>query len=87
MCTYYAADDKNGEYHGAAPVSEWSHEWGDVAPANPELEAMLFRSEHQMTEGAHIDNLDFEANIEGPQKVTRIRTVCFPLVRSRLLPN
>lgn len=30
---------------------EWSDEYGDVGPAHPELEKMLFRDEFHVTEG------------------------------------
>ncbi|KAF7587753.1 hypothetical protein BBP40_006798 [Aspergillus hancockii] len=49
------------EWAANAAKYEWHDEYGDVGPANPELEAMLFRSEFINRTGLKIGNLQ---NIE-----------------------
>lgn len=67
-------DDDNS--FGAGKVYEWnSEEYGEVGPAIPELEQMLFQGEFQQTQGEHMDALTFEVAIEGPSN-DRISKVC-----------
>jgi ATP-dependent RNA helicase DDX3X len=40
-----------GDWASNAAVYEWEEEFGDVGPAFPELEAVLFGSETRMTQG------------------------------------
>lgn len=73
---YEASGGNNADWRGAAKVYEWNDDFGDVAPAVPELEEILFGSEHQMRKGAHIDNIShIEVQLEGPVAVAPVRKV------------
>ncbi|KXT15560.1 hypothetical protein AC579_6533 [Pseudocercospora musae] len=63
----------DGNWLGQAAVYEWSGEYGDVAPSVPELEKLLFGTEHKVTEGSNMENLDLTVSLEGPCKVTPIQ--------------
>lgn len=65
----------DGKFLGEAAVYEWSGEYGDVAPEVPELEKILFGTEHRTIEGEHRNNIDLEVGVEGPTSVKPIRTV------------
>ena len=67
----------DADWYGAAKVYEWSDEFGDVAPAVPELEKILFGGEFQMRRGEHTEHLELTVNIESPEKVSPIRNVSF----------
>ncbi|KAF7192805.1 ATP-dependent RNA helicase DBP1 [Pseudocercospora fuligena] len=63
----------DGNWLGQAAVYEWSGDYGDVAPSVPELEKVLFGTEHKVTEGSNMKNLDLTVSLEGPSKVTPIQ--------------
>ena len=65
----------DGNWLGQAAVYEWSGDYGDVAPSVPELEKVLFGTEHKVTEGSNMKNLDLTVSLEGPSKVTPIQRV------------
>lgn len=79
----YAAAERDSrddaEWFGAAKTYqvEWQDDFGEVGPAIPELEAILFHDEHQQRKGEHIKALEFEVNIEGPKKdrVAKVSTL------------
>lgn len=61
------ADDR--DWGGAGKVYEWNpEEYGEVGPAIPELEAILFHGEFQQRKGEHMGALDLSADIDGPTK-------------------
>ena len=62
-------------WHATAGVYEWNDEYGDVGPEVPELERVLFGGEFQMTKGNHMEALDLEVTVEGPDKLSYIRKV------------
>ncbi|KAI7282570.1 DEAD/DEAH box RNA helicase [Hortaea werneckii] len=63
------------DWFGAAAVYEWKDEYGDVAPAIPELEVMLFGGEFQMRRGEHMGNFaDALIKIQGPDALKRIKS-------------
>ncbi|KAI9697485.1 MAG: hypothetical protein M1820_007820 [Bogoriella megaspora] len=71
-------DDKNvpddtKAWASKAARYEWSDEFGDVAPALPELEKQLFEDEHIMRQGPEIAGLEYKALVEGPVKVQRVQ--------------
>jgi len=68
-------DANDADWHGTARVYEWEDGYGDVAPAVPELERVLFGGEFQMRKGEHIHNLDLLVTVEGPVKVAPARKV------------
>lgn len=75
----YAQHERNaatdGEWFGAAKVYEWNpEEYGEVGPAIPELEQVLFEGEFQQRRGEHMEALELEVAIEGPNN-DRIRKV------------
>lgn len=65
----------DAEWHGSARVYEWKEEYGDVAPAHPELEKILFGGEHVIRKGNHYANIDLEVTTEGPVKIDPVRKV------------
>lgn len=66
----------DGNWLGQGKVYEWSGDFGDVAPPVPELEKMLFGSDHILREGDHRAILDeLEVAVEGPTKVQPITKV------------
>jgi len=56
---------------------EWSDEYGEVGPANPDLEQKLFYSEKSVKAGALIKAYEFEVTLEGPIHIHPVRDVCF----------
>lgn len=55
-------------YNWAASAEkyEWDEEFGEVGPRVPELEDLLFKGEHMMKIGIHMQNLTFRVTVEGP---------------------
>lgn len=81
----YAADerdrrDDNG-WFGAAKIYsvEWQDDFGEVGPEIPELEQILFRSEHQQHQGEHLHALEIPVTVEGPsnERVRMVSPWCF----------
>ena len=72
----------DGDWHGAGKKYEWNEEYGDVAPAIPELEHILFGGEFLMGRGDHFENLEMEVNIEGPLQLAPVQTVSHITVSS-----
>jgi hypothetical protein len=62
-------------------VYEWNDEYGDVGPEVPDLEQQLFGGDFRVRQGQHMDKLQFEVTVEGPDKLQPARSV------STLLPS
>jgi ATP-dependent RNA helicase DDX3X len=58
-----------------AVVYAWEDDFGDVGPANPELEKALFGDDNLQRAGGAIQALSFHVEITGPEKVLPVRTV------------
>lgn len=56
-------------------VYEWAEEYGEVGPRVPELEEQLFGGEFRMRQGQHTQALELPTTVEGPMKVSPIRSV------------
>jgi len=56
---------------------EWSDDYGEVGPANPDLEQKLFYSEKLVKAGALIKAYEFEVTLEGPIHIHPVRDVSF----------
>ena len=56
---------------------EWSDDYGEVGPANPDLEQNLFYSEKLVKAGALIKAYEFEVTLEGPIHIHPVRDVSF----------
>lgn len=52
---------------------EWSDDYGEVGPANPDLEQKLFYSEKLVKAGALIKAYEFEVTLEGPIHIHPVR--------------
>lgn len=73
------ADD--AEWFGAARVFEWNpEEYGDVAPRIPELEEVLFGGEFQQRKGEHLNALELDVVVAGPEKLQPLRQVSCHIV-------
>ncbi|KXL49529.1 hypothetical protein M433DRAFT_64171 [Acidomyces richmondensis BFW] len=64
---------KDTDWHGAAKVYEWKDEYGDVGPRVEKLEKVLFGGEFLMRVGDHLENLEYNVVIEGPEKLDPIK--------------
>ncbi|KAK8234313.1 putative DEAD/DEAH box RNA helicase [Phyllosticta capitalensis] len=51
---------------------EWQGEFGEVGPANKELEEELFRHVNEVTKGTHWSALDLDVKVEGPVEVEHV---------------
>ncbi|KAF2856763.1 DEAD-domain-containing protein [Plenodomus tracheiphilus IPT5] len=69
-----------------AAIYEWDDEFGDIAPANPELEKALFHEQHLQRIGGAIKALSFDVNVEGPTKVQPVRNASDPFEDAGLHP-
>lgn len=54
---------------------EWQGEFGEVGPANKELEEELFRHVNEVTKGTHWSALDLDVKVEGPVEVEHVTKV------------
>lgn len=71
----YTHQNAAGEWYGSGGKYEWLDDYGDVAPDIPELEMILFGSEHQVRSGEHMEALDAEVRVEGPFAVKPVNNV------------
>lgn len=72
------SDRDDGDWFGAAKVYqiEWQDAYGEVGPEIPELEAVLFNGEFQQRKGEHMEGLEFDVQVDGPDN-KRIHKVSF----------
>lgn len=70
--------DEYANYLANSAVYEWSDEYGEVGPEIPELEKQLFGGDFRVRQGEHMNNLQFEVAIEGPEKLQPARDVNLP---------
>jgi hypothetical protein len=62
-----------------AKVYEWNEDYGDVGPADPELEKELFHSQYHSEEGHQMSNLTyFTVEVEGAAEIEPVRRVSLP---------
>jgi ATP-dependent RNA helicase DDX3X len=62
-----------------AKVYEWNEDYGDVGPADPELEKELFSSQYHSEEGNQMSNLTyFTVEVEGAAEIQPVRRVSRP---------
>lgn len=80
-------DGSTGDWAGAARVYEWRDEYGEVAPAVPELESILFKGDLRGGQGEHLENLDLEVTLEGPMRVAPVLKVSICILRHHLLSS
>ena len=71
-------EDDYAHYLRNSAVYEWDDEYGDVGPEIPELEQDLFGGDFRVRQGQHMDKLQFEVTVEGPDKLQPARSVSFP---------
>jgi ATP-dependent RNA helicase DDX3X len=67
-----------------AVVYAWDDDFGDVGPANPELEKALFGDDNLQRAGGAIEALSFHVDITGPDKVLPVRTVSLQRLTSKV---
>ena len=70
-------DDDHANYLKNSAVYEWDDEYGDVGPEVPELEQDLFGGDFRVRQGQHMDKLQFEVTVEGPDRLQPARSVSF----------
>jgi ATP-dependent RNA helicase DDX3X len=59
-----------------AKVYEWTDDYGDVGPADPDLEKELFHSQFHSEQGSQMSNLTyFDVQVEGAAEIKPIRQV------------
>lgn len=75
-------DDEMAHYLAESAVYEWDDEFGDVGPEVPELEEQLFGGHFRVRQGQHMNNLQFEVTVEGPDKLQPARSVSTHFPRS-----
>lgn len=68
-------DDDHANYLKHSAVYEWDDEYGDVGPEIPELEQDLFGGDFRVRQGNHMDKLQFEVTVEGPDRLQPARSV------------
>lgn len=68
-------DDDHANYLKNSAVYEWDDEYGDVGPEVPELEQDLFGGDFRVRQGQHMDKLQFEVTVEGPDRLQPARSV------------
>lgn len=71
-------DDDHANYLKNSAVYEWDDEYGDVGPEVPELEQDLFGGDFRVRQGQHMDKLQFEVTVEGPDRLQPARSVSAP---------
>jgi hypothetical protein len=71
-------DDDLANYLKHSAVYEWDDEYGDVGPEMPELEQDLFGGDFRVRQGNHMDKLQFEVTVEGPDRLQPARSVSSP---------
>ena len=71
-------DDDHANYLKNSAVYEWDDEYGDVGPEVPELEQDLFGGDFRVHQGQHMDKLQFEVTVEGPDRLQPARSVSIP---------
>jgi ATP-dependent RNA helicase DDX3X len=72
-------DDDHANYLKHSAVYEWDDEYGDVGPEIPELEQDLFGGDFRVRQGNHMDKLQFEVTVEGPDRLQPARSVSLPV--------
>jgi ATP-dependent RNA helicase DDX3X len=74
-----AAEALGLSWFANAKVYEWSGDFGDVGPADPELEKELFGNQYHSEEGNQMSNLTyFSVEVEGATEIEPIRAVSQP---------
>lgn len=68
-------DDDLAHYLKNSAVYEWDDEYGDVGPEVPILEQDLFGGDFRVRQGQHMDKLQFEVTVEGPDRLQPARSV------------
>lgn len=68
-------EDDYAHYLRNSAVYEWDDEYGDIGPEVPELEQDLFGGDFRVRQGQHMDKLQFEVTVEGPDKLQPARSV------------
>lgn len=71
-------DDDHANYLKNSAVYEWDDEYGDIGPEVPELEQDLFGGDFRVRQGQHMDKLQFEVTVEGPDRLQPARSVSDP---------
>lgn len=77
-------DDDHANYLKNSAVYEWDDEYGDVGPEVPELEQDLFGGDFRVRQGQHMDKLQFEVTVEGPDRLQPARSVSTPSTASSI---
>lgn len=68
-------DDELANYLTHSAVYEWCDDYGDVGPEIPILEDQLYGGDFRVRQGNHMNNLQFEVTVEGPDRLQPARSV------------
>lgn len=77
-------DEEATRYAADSAVYEWADDYGEVGPEVPELEEQLYNGAFRLRQGNHMNTLQLEVTVEGPDKIQPARSVSVNMTSNSL---